>query len=50
MDNQDKRIDVDEGEAIYRYLERRELRSMEEDYKKGVIGRGVTINETIVDF
>ncbi len=49
MEIADKRIDVDESEEIYRYLERRELRSMEEDYKKGVIGRGVTINEGIVD-
>ena len=49
MDNSDKRIDVEESQEIYRYLERRELRSMEEDYKKGVIGRGVTINEQLVD-
>jgi hypothetical protein len=45
----EKRIDIDASEEIYRYLEQRELKSMEEDYKKGVIGKGITLNEEIVD-
>ena len=45
-----KKVDVDVSPEIYEYLDQRERKSMEEAYKKGVIGRGIKqLNENLVD-